>query len=213
MLTDSIWPPLVSFLLLLIAGIGNLWTGRMRIGFLQFSLAWILGDAALLVAYVLDAPSWGLPGILIALHLLGWISFFRFVFLRLRRRGEQFQEWVEDQYRKALQAWMLGADDEVIPLARGLLRKDPWCFPALVLLAKVVFVSGKKRKALRWARKAASLASNPDEVALIEEEVSWAVPKKKPPITPPSKANPKGLSPRGPEAPPKTSPKLRAKGA
>jgi hypothetical protein len=213
MLTDSPWPALVSFLLLLAAGIGNLWTGRTRIGFFEFSLAWILGDAALLTAYVLDVPSGVLPGILIALHFLGWFSFLRFVFLRVRRRKDSFQGWVEERYRKALQAWMVGADDEVVPLARGLLKKDPWCFPALVLLAKVAFVSGKKGKALRWARIAASLARDPDDVALIEEEVLWAVPKKKPPTTPKSKPNPKGLSPQGPEEHPKNSRKLRAKGA
>ncbi len=213
MLTDSFYLPLLSFLLLLGTGIGNLWTGRMRLGFFQFSLAWILGDAALLYTYVLDSSPWVLPALLLSLHLLAWLSLLRFVFLRLRRRREAFQEEIQKVYRVALQAWMKGADEEVLPLARGLLRKDPWCFPALVLMAKVAFVSGKTGKARRWARRAALLTKDPDEAALIEEEVSWVVPKKKPLPSPPSKPEPQEKPPSGPEELPKSSPTLRAKGA
>lgn|GEM_PF-2658775 len=182
-------------------------------GFLQFSLAWILGDAGLLLAFVFEAPSWVLALTLGLLHLLAWTSFLRFSFLRLRRRGDAFKENSESIYGQALQAWMKGADEDVVPLLRGLLRKDPWCFPALVLWAKVLHAAGKKRKALRMARVAASLATDPNEVAFIEDEVLWAVPKKQVPNPPQPKPKPKDQSQSGPGESPRTSRKLRAKGA
>ncbi len=213
MLTDSFWLPFVSFLALLGAGLGNLWTGRSGVGFLQFSLAWILGDAALLAALVLDSPAWVLPALVLSLHLFGWMALGRFLFQRFRRRREGFEEDQREVFRKALQAWMKGADEEVLPLARGLLHKDPWFFPALVLMAKVAFVSGKTGRARRLGRKAAALARDPDEAALIEEEIEWVVPKKKPLLSPPSKPNPNELPPQDPGVLPETSPKLRARGA
>ncbi|MFQ5506589.1 MAG: hypothetical protein ACE5F1_17605, partial [Planctomycetota bacterium] len=144
--------------------------GRFGLGYGQFVLAWVLADLALLLLYVIRDPGAVFVGSLWGLQLLSLLSGGLYAWGRLRRRLRSFRERQDEEYSRALDAFMSGADEQA---RRGFLRafrRDPWDHESAAMLGVVLAA----RPALRWLRKARTLSSDRTWTEEIDEDIKCA---------------------------------------
>ncbi len=152
--------PFASFCLLASTGLANMRSGRFPLGFGQFAAAWVLGDAALLLAFVLPGGERFLGPCILALELSAALAFTTFAFGRWRRGRPFFREARDREYRRALQAYMRGEDAEAARILRRIRRKDPWDAAVPFLLAEIADRGGRSGRSRRLRRTARRLAGN-----------------------------------------------------
>ena len=171
MFADSPLFQLALFVLAHVAAYGNMRSGRMTLGFVQFAGVWILLDFALVQRFV--AGETGGPYLvpLVMFQLLAVASSLEWHVRRHLRSRPAFVAASDASYGKALQQWMSGDDQQAIATLQPMLRRDPWDVEARLLLGTIEHEGGRTARALRLLKDAAYRTQQPRLKEEIREEL------------------------------------------
>ena len=171
MFADSPLFQLALFVLAHVAAYGNMRSGRMTLGFVQFAGVWILLDFALVQRFV--AGETGGPYLvpLVMFQLLAIASSLEWHLRRRLRARPSFVAAADASYGRALQQWMAGQDQQAIGTLQPMLRRDPWDVEARLLLGTIEHEGGRTARALRLLKDAAYRTQEPRLKEEIREEL------------------------------------------
>ncbi|PIE24330.1 MAG: hypothetical protein CSA62_03345 [Planctomycetota bacterium] len=171
MLADSPLFQLLLFVLAHVAAYGNMRTGRMTRGFVQFAGVWILLDFALVERFVAGETGAAYLVPLVMFQLLAVLSFLEWHLRRRLCRRPSFIAASDEKYSKALTLWMAGLDQEAVATLQPMLRRNPWDVEARLLLGCIEHENGRSNRALRLLKDAAYRTQQPRLKEEIREEL------------------------------------------
>ncbi|MCA8943350.1 MAG: hypothetical protein KDB80_12375 [Planctomycetes bacterium] len=157
MLSDSLVPNLLIFLVGQLAAIGYMRTGLARRGIQVLVATWAGADVALIARFGYQETGWGYTSGLSVMQVVSLAAAVMFVVGRVRRRSKRN---VERRDRMLREAFVHYLRNELVPaekLYTTLARIDPWDTAAHVGRASVLAESGRRRESRREMKIARGL--------------------------------------------------------
>lgn len=149
MLTDSLLPNLLIFIVGQLAAVGYLRTGLVRRGVLLLLITWACADAALIARFGYRSTGTLYVACLSVMQVTSIFAALAFLVGRVRRRATKN---VERRDRLLREAFVHYLRNELVPaekLYSTLLRTDPWDAAAHLGRATVLARAGRARESRR----------------------------------------------------------------
>ncbi|MEZ5989782.1 MAG: hypothetical protein R3F30_11795 [Planctomycetota bacterium] len=169
MFADSFLFQLLVFVVVQATALALLRTGMLVAGFTLLGGSWLLADAALMLRFLLHDPD-TTRLCLVGLQAMAVLGGGGFALWRVVRGRPGFRARPEEQWRRALDAYMAGRDQEAVSLLARLRRRDPWDAEACLLAARIEVDGGRPGPARRLLARAARLGVDTPLTPEIEEE-------------------------------------------